>query len=153
MQTVPQEGKRTNLHLVCERMLVGDPSRRVAKVEGGGHMASDRQIDLLSGYVLRRRDGELIRVTSRLSYKILLDRNLLGEMQQKILSLMDNAEGAVTVGELMTEYAKKHPHMPKARNEIAKRVTELRDAGLIKEYGKKRCPLTDRLVLAYVLKD
>ena len=50
----------------------------------------------------------------------------------------------MTIGEIWNKYANLHPNTDRSRNELAKRVSDLANLGLVKTKGRVLCPVSNR---------
>jgi len=62
--------------------------------------------------------------------------------------LAKNPKG-LTGGEVFMEYKKRHPATTRSRNEIAKRINDLRNMGSIKSSGTALCPFSEKNVTVW----
>lgn len=92
------------------------------------------------------------RETSIQAKKEIEEQGLPGSIRADLMKIFHELHVPVTIGELWTVYINKFPRSGRSRNELAKRVSELRDFGKIVEVGKRRCELTHKLVLTFMRK-
>lgn len=70
---------------------------------------------------------------------------VLKGIAKDVLSIICDQPG-LTGGEIFIEYKKKNPKTTRSRNELAKRISDLREYGAVKPHGKTLCPLTGKNV-------
>jgi hypothetical protein len=74
----------------------------------------------------------------------------IGPVFYNLLNIIEEKPG-LTVGEIYLEYTKHHPRSERARNELAKRVNDLRNRGSVKVSGTATCSLTGRMASRWIV--
>lgn len=72
-----------------------------------------------------------------------VEEKALSGIALDVFEIVCNAPG-VTAGEIFMAYKKKYPNTSRARNELAKRVSDLNNWGVIKPTGVTICPYSKR---------
>lgn len=72
---------------------------------------------------------------------------------EEIINLVENEIVPLSCKDMAVMLYKKGVASSPTRQEVAPRVTELTDMGILKIYGEKICPYTNRKVSTYVLGD
>ena len=78
------------------------------------------------------------------------DQHLLGGIALDVFEIFCDNDGA-TAGEVFLAYKKLFPNTSRSRNEIAKRVSDLVNWGVIRRQGSAICPMTHKNVSCYVV--
>jgi len=69
------------------------------------------------------------------------DEGLVGPFQLDVYNIL-YAHGPLTAGEAWHVYKNQYPTTTRGRNEIAKRIYELTQFGVVVEIGERQCPVT-----------
>ncbi len=102
-----------------------------------------------------KKNGEtyIIRDTSVKAKREIEEVGTPGAVREQIMQIFNELQTPVTVGELFVIYTERYPNTGRSRNELAKRVSELKEGrtggARIRECGKKRCLLTGRETYTY----
>lgn len=72
---------------------------------------------------------------------------------EEIINLLSNEKAPLSCKDIAVRLYKKGISSSPTRQEVAPRVTELTDKGILKVYGEKYCPYTNHKVSTYVLGD
>ena len=104
----------------------------------------------------QKKNGErYTRGTSIKAFREITQEKIPYSVQSQLMEIFQKLQTPVTIGELWSLYINLNPNSGRSRNEIAKRVSELKEGrtggALIRECGKKRCSLTHRECMTYEL--
>lgn len=89
-----------------------------------------------------------MRTTSLEAYETLKQTGVQRTLQSEILDIF-RADGPMTAGEAARLYADSNPGTGRSRNEIAKRISELKNRGELVEVGTRKCTETGRNVIIW----
>lgn len=84
-------------------------------------------------------------------YNKIVANKLLNGICLDLVEILSNNKDPITVGEIYSFYKIKYPKTQRSRNELAKRISDLCNWGVVKPFGTKRCPITNRSANVYVL--
>lgn len=93
-----------------------------------------------------------MRQTSIEAFNAIRDNGLLTGLQFEIYEILFQ-HGPMTAGEAAQVYRSRHAHTNRQRNEIAKRVSDLRAFGVVREIGSRPCRATGMRVLVWDVTD
>lgn len=82
-----------------------------------------------------------MRSPSAHAYETIRDNGLLGRLQLETYEIV-LAYGPMTAGEAASVYELRHPGTHRKRNEIAKRISDLKTLGLAREIERRACRVT-----------
>lgn len=85
-----------------------------------------------------------MRSTSAHAYQTIKENGLLGALQLETYEIV-LAYGPMTAGEAASVYELRHPGTHRKRNEIAKRISDLKTFGLAREVDRRACKVTGML--------
>lgn len=93
-----------------------------------------------------------MRQTSIEAFNAIRENGLLTGLQFEIYSILFD-HGPMTAGEAAQVYRSRHPQTNRQRNEIAKRVSDLRAVGVVREIGARPCKASGMRVLVWDVTD